>query len=211
MVKWRPQKTQTQGAALGAQGPIDRTPGRMIVTAFVLWFAGPDTALARSRRHADACALMSTQAEIYSAVKGELGALARPLFEKSEQLLRERGDFLPHAAVLAPEGRVSLLGAMCNTKDGFANSWHILPMVHDGLRSMAGERELAGRRGRRTSRCDPGARHGAAPSRYCSSTSADSRSRVLHAVRQRRRCGEFKFGKLVTLFAESEVNAWTKG
>src|ERR1043165_7414647 len=85
---------------------------------------------------------LSTQAEIYAAVKGDLGALARPLFEKSEQLLRERGDFLPHAAVLTPEGRVSLLGAMCNTKDGFANSWHILPMVHEGLRSMAGEREL---------------------------------------------------------------------
>jgi hypothetical protein len=152
---------------------------------------------------------LSTQAEIYAAVKGELGALARPLFEKSEQFLRERGDFLPHAAVLSPEGRVSLLGAMCLTGDGFANSWHILPMVHDGLRSMAGERDLAAVGVAERVDVIPGAgttravkvllehQRGLAIAFYMPFEKADT--------------GELEFGRMVTLFTESEVNAWRQG
>jgi hypothetical protein len=151
---------------------------------------------------------MSTQAEIYSEVKTDLGALARPLFEKSEQLLRERGDFLPHAAVLSPEGRVALLGAMCNTKDGFANSWHILPLVHDGLRSMANERELAAVGVAERVDVIPGAgsmqavkvllehQRGLAIAFYMPFARGDS--------------GEYSFGRMVTLFTESEVNAWNQ-
>lgn len=151
---------------------------------------------------------MNTQADIYAAVKGELGALARPLFEKSEQLLRERGDFLPHAAVLSPEGKVSLLGAMCITKDGFANSWHILPMVHDGLRSMANERELSAVGVAERVDAIPGAgamravkvllehQRGLAIAFYMPFTQTDT--------------GGFDFGKMVTLFTESEVNAWNR-
>jgi hypothetical protein len=151
---------------------------------------------------------MSTQAEIYSEVKTDLGALARPLFEKSEQLLRERGDFLPHAAVLSPEGRVALLGAMCNTKDGFANSWHILPLVHDGLRSMANERELAAVGVAERVDVIPGAgsmqavkvllehQRGLAIAFYMPFAREDS--------------GEYSFGRMVTLFTESEVNAWNQ-
>lgn len=150
---------------------------------------------------------MSTQAEIYAAVRGDLGALARPLFEKSEQLLRERGDFLPHAAVLTPEGRVSLLGAMCNTKDGFANSWHILPLVHDGLRSMAAEREIAAVGVAERVDAIPGAgamravkvllehRRGLAIAFYMP-VIRDDLDRVA-------------FGKMITLFAEPEVSAWS--
>jgi len=152
---------------------------------------------------------VSTQAEIYAAVKGELGALARPLFEKSEQLLRERGDFLPHAAVLSSEGKVSLLGAMCITKDGFANSWHILPMVHDGLRSMANERQLRAIGVAERVDVIPGAgagravkvllehQQGLAIAFYLPYAQADT--------------GDFNFGKMVTLFTESEVNAWSQG
>jgi hypothetical protein len=85
---------------------------------------------------------MSTAQELYAAARQDLAALAGPLFELSEKRLRERGYFLPHAGVLTTEGRVALLDAMCSTPGGFANSDHILPMLRDGLRSMAGERDL---------------------------------------------------------------------
>ena len=152
---------------------------------------------------------MSTQAEIYAAVKGDLGALARPLFEKSELLLRERGDFLPHAAVLTTEGKVSLLGAMCNTKDGFANSWHILPMVHDGLRSMAGERELTAIGVAERVDVIPGA----GSSRAVKVLLEHQRGLAIafYMPFARDEIGVFNFGKMVTLFTESEVNAWNQG
>lgn len=152
---------------------------------------------------------MSTQAEIYAAVKAELGALARPLFEKSEQLLRERGDFLPHAAVLSPDGKVSLLGAMCITKDGFANSWHILPMVHDGLRSMANERALAAVGVAERVDAIPGA--GAMRAVKVLLEHQRGLAIAFYMPFAKAETGEFNFGRMVTLFTESEVNAWNQG
>ena len=149
---------------------------------------------------------MSTQAEIYAAVRGDLGALARPLFEKSEQLLRERGDFLPHAAVLTPEGRVSLLGAMCNTKDGFANSWHILPLVHDGLRSMAAEREIAAVGVAERVDAIPGA--GATHAVKVLLEHQRGLAIAFYMPIVRDEMDRVAFGRMITLFTESEVNAW---
>jgi hypothetical protein len=85
---------------------------------------------------------MNTPQELYTAVKTELAALAGPLFERSEKLLRERGHFLPHAAVLSAEGKVALVGAMCSSSSGKANPETILPMLYNGLRAMAHERPL---------------------------------------------------------------------
>ena len=150
---------------------------------------------------------MSTQAEIYAAVKGELGTLARPLFDKSERLLRERGDFLPHAAVLAPDGKVSLLGAMCLTGDGFANSWHILPMVHDGLRSMAYERDLAAVGVAERVDAIPGA--GAIRAIKVLLEHQRGLAIAFYMPFQKAETG-FDFGKMVTLFTESEVNPWSQ-
>lgn len=152
---------------------------------------------------------MSTQAEIYAAVKGDLGALARPLFEKSEQLLRERGDFLPHAAVLSPEGKVSLLGAMCITGDGFANSWHIRPMVHEGLRSMVNERELAAVGVAEHVDAIPGA--GAGHAVKVLLEHQRGLAIAFYMPFGKSETGELMFGRMVTLFAESEVNAWNQG
>lgn len=152
---------------------------------------------------------MSTQAEIYAAIRGDLAALARPLFEKSERLLRERGDFLPHAAVLTSEGKVSLLGAMCNTKDGFANSWHILPMVHDGLRSMASERSLTAIGVAERVDAVPGERSTQAVKVLLEHQRGLAIAFYMPFVRNE--IGVFDFGKMVTLFTESEVNAWNPG
>ena len=77
---------------------------------------------------------LSDEQDLYGEVKPEVRALAQPLFELSEKALRERGSFLPHAAALTAEGKVRLIGAMCNTKDGVASSTHILPLLRRGLR-----------------------------------------------------------------------------
>ena len=151
---------------------------------------------------------MSTHADIYAAVKGDLGTLARPLFEKSAQLLRERGDFLPHAAVLTPEGRVSLLGAMCNTKEGFANSWHILPMVQDGLRSMAGERPLVAVGIAERVDTIPGGGTMHAVKVQLEHQRGLAIAFFMPIVRDD--LDKIAFGKMVTLFTETEVNAWSQ-
>ncbi|HTU66326.1 MAG TPA: hypothetical protein VMF52_10260 [Steroidobacteraceae bacterium] len=150
---------------------------------------------------------MTTPQELYAAVKGDLGALAKPLFAKSEQLLRERGDFLPHAAVLAPDGKVTLLGAMCITGDGFANSWHILPMVHDGLRAMARERDLAAVGVAERVDAIPG--HGAGRAVKVQLEHHRGLTIAFYMSITQDDQGATAFGRMVTLFSESEVNAWS--
>jgi hypothetical protein len=84
---------------------------------------------------------LNDEEELYGEVKTDVRALAQPLFELSEKALRERGSFLPHAAALT-EGKIRLMGAMCNTASGVANSTHIMPLIRQGLRSMAHERPV---------------------------------------------------------------------
>lgn len=85
---------------------------------------------------------MDKSPELFASIRPDLVALVGPLAERSEKLLSEQGDFLPHAAVLTDEGKVTMLGAMCSTAEGFANAWHIMPMLYDGLRAMANEKAL---------------------------------------------------------------------
>src|SRR6187549_108293 len=96
-----------------------------------------DGAPANSLEH-----VLDKSPELFASIRPDLVALVGPLAERSEKLLCERGDFLPHAAVLTDEGKVTMLGAMCSTPKGFANAWHILPMLYDGLRAMCNEKPL---------------------------------------------------------------------
>jgi hypothetical protein len=110
--------------------------------------------------------------------------------------------------VLTPEGRVSLLGAMCNTKDGFANSWHILPMVHDGLRSMAGERDLLAVGVAERVDAIPGGGAVHAVKVLLEHQRGLAIAFFMPIVRDD--MDKIAFGKMVTLFTESEVNAWNQ-
>ena len=85
---------------------------------------------------------MSTQEELYAGLKGDIAALVEPLFDFSENCLRERGNFLPHAAVLTAEGVVELTAAAPDSPDGLTNSVEVLPLLHGGLRAMAKEKAL---------------------------------------------------------------------
>ncbi len=85
---------------------------------------------------------MTSVADLYEELRAEVVALADPLFEHCRQALRARGAFLPHAAVLNAEGRITLMGAMTGSKDGFANSAQVLAMLHGGLRQLSREKVL---------------------------------------------------------------------
>ena len=85
---------------------------------------------------------MTSVAALYDELKAEVVALADPLFEHCRQGLRARGAFLPHAAVLNAEGRITLMGAMTGSKDGFANGAQVLAMLHGGLRQLSREKVL---------------------------------------------------------------------
>jgi hypothetical protein len=78
---------------------------------------------------------MQSTEELYAELKPEMGAVADPLFEFSEQCLRKHGNFLPHGVVLTVEGKIELVGVQ--TGQDSANSVEVLPLLHEGLRSRA--------------------------------------------------------------------------
>lgn len=149
---------------------------------------------------------MNTPQELYAVARPDLVALAGPLFDLSQKKLRDRGYFLPHAAVLTTQDRVALLDAMCSTPGGFANSDHILPMLRDGLRSMAGERDLKA----------------IAIAEIVASIPDGPQTRAIKMLIEHKLgltlvsylpvsqgdIGEYQFGKTVTFFTEPEINAW---
>jgi len=83
---------------------------------------------------------MSTD-ELYAELKGDIAAVANPLFDFSEKCLKERGNFLPHGAVLDANGKVGLVAASPDP-NGRSNSTEVLPLLHEGLRAQARESEL---------------------------------------------------------------------
>lgn len=83
---------------------------------------------------------MSTD-ELYAELKGDIAAVANPLFDFSERCLKERGNFLPHGAVLDANGKVGLVAASPDP-NGHSNSTEVLPLLHEGLRAQAREKEL---------------------------------------------------------------------
>lgn len=85
---------------------------------------------------------MSSLADLYAELKADVVAIADPLFEHSQKRLQAKDDFLPHAAVLCTEGKVVLMGAMTGSRDGQANSAHILPMLLNGVRQVSREKVL---------------------------------------------------------------------
>jgi hypothetical protein len=147
--------------------------------------------------------------ELFASIRPDLVALVGPLAERSEKLLCERGDFLPHAAVLTGEGKVTMLGAMCSTSAGFANAWHILPMLYDGLRAMANENTL---RAVAIAECVeeiPGIEKTRAIKVHVEHQRACTLAFFLPFSQEPE--GQYVFGKTLTVAAEPEINVWTQG
>ena len=152
---------------------------------------------------------MNKSPELFATIRPDLVALTGPLAERSEKLLREHGDFLPHAAVLTAEGKVTMLGAMCSSSKGFANSWHILPMLYDGLRAMSNEKEL----------------RAVAIAECVQEIPGIEKTRAIKVHVEHRRAytiafflpfsqdpqGQYVFGNTLSLQAEPEIKVWTQG
>jgi hypothetical protein len=77
---------------------------------------------------------------LYTALKPDIEAVASPLLEFSQKCLRQRGNFLPHAAVLTEAGEVRLVAA--DPGHDQTNSTEVLPLLHGGLRAQASEISL---------------------------------------------------------------------
>ena len=150
---------------------------------------------------------MSDEQDLYGQVKPEVRALAEPLFERSEKALRERGSFLPHAAMLTTEGKVRVIGAMCNTRDGVANSTHILPLLRQGLRTMVQEHAATAVGYAEDVMMTP---EGEAPKQAIKLHLEHSRGLTitLYLPFAKDTSGEITFGSTVSMFVPPEINAW---
>jgi hypothetical protein len=82
---------------------------------------------------------MSSTEDLYTELKPDMGAVANHLFDLSEVLLRKRGNFLPHGAVLTDEGEVKLVAAAPDGEKDETNSVEVLPVLHEGLRAQVKE------------------------------------------------------------------------
>jgi hypothetical protein len=78
---------------------------------------------------------------LYAELKPHIEAVAAPLIDFAKQCVRDRGDFLPYAAVLTAQGKVELVGAFSGNEP--TNAAEILPLLHEGLRAKAQEKALA--------------------------------------------------------------------
>jgi hypothetical protein len=82
-----------------------------------------------------------TDATLYAELKPHIESLAVPLIDFSKQCIRNRGGFLPHAAILTAEGKVELIAAWSGHER--TNAAEILPLLHEGLRARAQRGALA--------------------------------------------------------------------
>jgi hypothetical protein len=152
---------------------------------------------------------MNTSAELFAVIRPDLVSLASPLSARSEKMLCEHGDFLPHAAVLTSDGTVTMVGAMCNTRDGFANSWHILPMLHDGLRAMANEKDILAVAVAECVQQIPG--HAKGPAIKIQIEHRRAFTIAFYMPYARNPSGELNFGRTLSVQAEPEIKVWTQG
>jgi hypothetical protein len=149
---------------------------------------------------------LTDEEELYGEVRPDVSALAQPLIELSEKALRERGSFLPHAAALT-EGKIRLVGAMCNTATGVANSTHILPLLRQGLKSMAHERPVTAIGVAETVTVTP---DGQAPSQAIKVLLEHHRglTMALYVPFAQDTAGDIKFGSPLSMFVQPEINPW---
>jgi hypothetical protein len=78
---------------------------------------------------------------LYAELKPVMEVVATPLFDFSKKCIYERGDFLPHAAVLNADDKVALVGAQGEHE--VTNAAEILPLLHGGLRALAKQKNCS--------------------------------------------------------------------
>ncbi len=79
--------------------------------------------------------------ELYTELKPDLAAVAEQLFAISERFIRENGNFLPHGAILTESNDLEFVAAAPETGSDRAVSSEVLPLLHEGLRAQAKEKD----------------------------------------------------------------------
>lgn len=149
---------------------------------------------------------MSTD-ELYAELKGDIAAVANPLFDFSEKCLKERGNFLPHGAVLDANGKVGLVAASPDP-NGKSNSTEVLPLLHEGLRIQVRERELVAIGVAENVTVTPQGQ----PSTEAIKVLFEHKRGLVVALYlpfKRKFLRGYSFGQAFTVVATGEVNAWT--
>ena len=77
-----------------------------------------------------------TTQQLYAELRDDVIAVANPLFELSEDLLRKHGNFLPHGFVLNDEGKNTIVAATDHDACGSTTSTMTLPLLHQGIRKQ---------------------------------------------------------------------------
>ncbi|HEU4780843.1 MAG TPA: hypothetical protein VFS58_13255, partial [Steroidobacteraceae bacterium] len=98
-------------------------------------------------------------------------------------------------------------GAMCNTANGVANSTHILPLLRQGLKSMAHERPVTAIGVAETVTVTP---DGQAPSQAIKVLLEHHRglTMALYLPFAQDISGDIKFGSTLSMFVQPEINPW---
>ncbi len=149
---------------------------------------------------------MSTD-ELYAELKGDIAAVANPLFDFSEKCLKERGNFLPHGAVLDANGKVGLVAASPDP-NGKSNSTEVLPLLHEGLRIQVRDRELVAIGVAENVTVTPQGQ----PSTEAIKVLFEHKRGLVVALYlpfKRKFLRGYSFGQAFTVVATGEVNAWT--
>ncbi len=148
---------------------------------------------------------MTTADELYSELKADIAAVANPLFDFSEQCLRKRGNFLPHGAYLDINGKVGLVAAA--PENDITNSTEVLPLLHDGLRAHAKEKELVAIGVAENVTVTPDGK----PSTQAIKVLFEHKRGLVVALYlpfKKQFMRGFSFGQTFTVVASGEVNAW---
>lgn len=149
---------------------------------------------------------MNSPDELYAELKGDIAALANPLFELSEKFLNSQGNFLPHGAVLTVENEVKLVAA--TSGNDVATSVEVLPILHDGLRQQARELTL---KAIGVAENVTVTLEGQRPSKAIKVLIEHTRGLVvaLYLPFEKRLLRGYMMGSTFSKLAEPEVNAWT--
>ena len=152
---------------------------------------------------------MKTADELFSEVKPDIEAVANPLFDFSEQCLRKRGNFLPHGAVLPTDGKVVLVAAAPETGKEFTNSTEVLPVLHEGLRTQANEKDLVAVGVAENVTITPEGR----PQTQAIKVLFEHKRELVVALYlpfKKKFLRGYTFGKPFSVHVKGEVNAWTE-
>ena len=153
---------------------------------------------------------MTSANDLYSELKPDVAAVANLLFELSEKLISKTGNFFPHGAVLTDGAEVKLVAAAPPGGTDLTNSIEILPVLHDGLRTMASEVSCKAIGIAENVTVTP---EGQRPTAAIKVLFEHRRGLcvALYLPFKKKLFGGYSFGQPFTVAANPEVNAWPVG